>query len=152
MHLIFVIKERVSLKMRKKIYLAHSSKDKISYVNFVAYTLEKYIGRENIIFDEFYFNINSDIGKQIIEAVKETSIFIVFLSSNSVKSKWVKYEIEQALKYNVQNIIGINITRKNYIGYLKKIIGKDKEFHVINITNKNECAKILLNHFYILKS
>lgn len=72
-----------------KAFLSHSSKDKDHYVRRVA----NWLGRDNIEYDEFTFEEGEKPLDEILKALNRTSIFVIFLSENALKSDWVQREI-----------------------------------------------------------
>jgi tetratricopeptide (TPR) repeat protein len=77
-----------------KAFLSHSSKDKDSYVRPVA----NWLGKENIIYDEFTFEEGEKNLDLILEGLEESELFVIFISENSLSSKWVKREISESKK------------------------------------------------------
>ena len=75
-----------------KAFLSHSSKDKIFYVRKVA----DWLGKDNIIYDEFTFEEGEKSLDEIIKGLEKTEIFVLFLSENALMSEWVKKEITEA--------------------------------------------------------
>ena len=75
-----------------KAFLSHSSKDKESYVRNVA----NWLGKENIVYDEFTFEEGEKTLDQIMDGLGESELFVLFISDNALKSKWVKKEITES--------------------------------------------------------
>lgn len=75
-----------------KAFLSHSSKDKDSYVRNVA----KWLGKDNIIYDEFTFEEGEKSFDEIIKGLEHTQVFVLFISNNALNSDWVKTEITEA--------------------------------------------------------
>lgn len=75
-----------------KAFLSHSSKDKGSYVKKVA----EWLGKDNIIYDEFTFEEGEKPFDEIIKGLEKTEIFVLFISENALNSEWVKTEIIEA--------------------------------------------------------
>ncbi|HFD33230.1 MAG TPA: TIR domain-containing protein [Gammaproteobacteria bacterium] len=75
-----------------KAFLSHSSKDKDYYVRKVA----NWLGKDNIIYDEFTFEEGEKPLDEIIKGLEQTEIFVLFLSENALKSDWVIKEICEA--------------------------------------------------------
>lgn len=75
-----------------KAFLSHSSSDKEGYVRIVA----KWLGRDNIIYDEFTFEEGERPLEEIIKGLDNSSLFVIFLSENALNSDWVKREIVEA--------------------------------------------------------
>jgi len=66
-----------------KVFLSHSSKDKKNYVDVVANNLKK----ENIVYDEFSFEEGERSLDEILKGLDASSIFVLFISNNSLESK-----------------------------------------------------------------
>jgi hypothetical protein len=75
-----------------KAFLSHSSKDKDNYVRRVA----DWLGKDNIIYDEFTFEEGEKPLDEIIRGLDITELFVLFISNNSLNSDWVKKEIIEA--------------------------------------------------------
>lgn len=74
-----------------KAFLSHSWADK-ELVRSVAHDL----GRQFCIFDEQAFDTSITFKQSIEKYLDESSIFVLFASSNSLKSLWVDFEITEA--------------------------------------------------------
>lgn len=74
-----------------KCFLSHSSKDK-DYVRTVAQKL----GKEVIVFDEATFEPGMGNREEIIRGLDESSLFVLFISGNSLDSSWVQEELARA--------------------------------------------------------
>ena len=103
----------------KKIFLCHSSCDK-EYLKIVA----RKLGRARIIFDKLSFTPGQDFRKAIKEGIGAASFFVFFASSNSLKSLWCKFEIDQALftktGRNIDNFLTIIIDRDTRLSDLPR--------------------------------
>ena len=77
-----------------KCFLSHSSKDKNSYVRLVAERLRK----EVRVFDEETFEAGMTPLEEIANGLDESSLFVVFLSSSALASRWVQDELSDAKK------------------------------------------------------
>lgn len=75
-----------------KCFLSHSSNDKDRYVKIVKSKLRK----ESIIYDEDTFEAGMSPSEEIINALDETSLFVIFISESALESKWVKDEVSLA--------------------------------------------------------
>ncbi len=75
-----------------KAFLSHSSKDKYDYVRRVA----KWLGKDNVIFDEFTFEEGEKTLDEILRGLGNTELFVLFLSNNALNSEWVQREITEA--------------------------------------------------------
>lgn len=74
-----------------KIFLSHSSKDK-EYVGYIANLL----GKDHCTYDEMCFEYGMKNIDEIFKEIDKTSIFVFFISDNSLKSDWVKDELDLA--------------------------------------------------------
>ncbi len=76
-----------------KVFLSHSSADK-PFVEKLKNDLEK----EGIAtwYDNKDINIGDIISEAISEGIKQSWYFLIVVSQNSVDSKWVKYELDEA--------------------------------------------------------
>lgn len=88
-----------------KVFLSHSSKDKKNYVRIVAENLIDAIGIDNVVYDEFTFEEGMMSLEEINKALGKTDLFVIFLSNNSLDSKWVRYELSEAEKLKSAGII-----------------------------------------------
>lgn len=75
-----------------KAFLSHSSHDK----HLVA-PVYKYLGPSKAHFDEATFDPLSRSYDEIIASLRESSLFVVFVSKNSISSEWVQEEIASAV-------------------------------------------------------
>lgn len=75
-----------------KCFLSHSSKDKESYVRLVADRLRP----EVKVFDEETFEAGMKTAEEIATGLKETALFVIFLSNSALNSEWVKKELSDA--------------------------------------------------------
>lgn len=87
-----------------KCFLSHSSADKKKYIDIVARKMDK----ENIIYDAYTFEEGRENLEEIMSGLNQSDLFVVFISNDSLNSKWVQREILEAK----------NLHEK---GYLKKI-------------------------------
>lgn len=76
-----------------KCFLSHSSKDKGHYVSLVADKLGSSVEYDEKTFEEGMGNL-----EEILKALDRTTVFVLFISDNSLESEWVKAEITQAKK------------------------------------------------------
>ena len=135
----------VKIKM-DKVFLAHSSIDKEGYINEVANILKQNIGINNIVYDSFSFDMSYSIEEQIKESLKNTSIFILFLSPNSILSEWVEFELEEAIKLysdNIKVICAINIYDINLENYISNVINDRVEYVIRDAREPIEAVAII---------
>lgn len=71
-----------------KIFLSHSSKDK-PYVSYIA----EHIGKDKCVYDAMCFEAGMKNLDEIFREMGKTSIFVIFISENSLESCWVKKEL-----------------------------------------------------------
>ena len=79
-----------------KVFLSHSSKDKLSYVKPVVDRLIKDLGTHSVIYDEYTFEAGMKSMEEIERGLNNTDLFVVFLSNSALESDWVKLELSQA--------------------------------------------------------
>ncbi|BBP79380.1 hypothetical protein PHLH7_54840 [Pseudomonas sp. Ost2] len=97
-----------------KAFLSHSSADKKSYVGIVASRLSE----EDIVYDEMSFESGEETMNEIIRGLDESTVFCLFISDESLKSPWVREEIDGAsirlangsLKYIYPVVIDRSVT------------------------------------------
>ncbi|MBI5845725.1 MAG: TIR domain-containing protein [Deltaproteobacteria bacterium] len=119
-------------------FLCHSKKEKA----FVE-TLANRLKRRNIILDEYCFETGQLLIDEIRSKLKETSIFVLLASKNSLQSSWVNFEINYA-----QELYSLNIIKKAIV-----IIIDDTEIdnipewmkHIIieKVTNPGRASRII---------
>jgi len=88
--------ERVQLP---SIFIAHASADKF-FVRKLAEQLRD--NKIDVWIDEAEIKVGDSITQKIGKAIEETDFFCILLSHDSVKSEWVKKELEIALQKEVQ--------------------------------------------------
>lgn len=71
-----------------KVFLSHSSKDK-AYVSYVA----EHFGKDKCVYDSMCFEAGMKNLDEIFCEMGKTSIFVFFISENSLESDWVKKEL-----------------------------------------------------------
>lgn len=69
-------------------FLSHSSKDK-KLVERIASNL----GKSQCVFDSYEFENGMPILNEILDGLKSTELFVLFISDNSLNSEWVQKEI-----------------------------------------------------------
>lgn len=85
-----------------KIFLSYSSLDK-PFVRRLSSRLKK--DGYDVWLDEKELTPGDKLASELANAIEESIIFIIIISENSIKSKWLKYELELALKRMVENEI-----------------------------------------------
>ncbi|RFZ90747.1 toll/interleukin-1 receptor domain-containing protein [Mucilaginibacter conchicola] len=83
-----------------KAFLSHSSTDK-NLIEKIATQL----GRNNCHYDRFTFEVGNVTLEEIITALDNSDIFVLFISETALESKWVKEEITKAKKNLDRGII-----------------------------------------------
>lgn len=95
----------------QRVFLAHSSRDKSSYVGIVA----KKLGPYRVIYDDFTFEEGSKISEEIEKGLNKSDIFVLFISDSALESSWVKDELEKAYillnEGNIKHIFPIIIDK-----------------------------------------
>lgn len=102
----------------RKVYISYSTIDK----PFVSWLVERLIKEDiDIWYDELEMNAGDVIKEKISEGIKTSSVFLIILSKSSVKSRWVNYELNEALIYSAQRkgvkIVPILIDNETIIPY-----------------------------------
>lgn len=77
-----------------QVFLSHSSKQK-GYVEVIA----KRLGKFNIIFDAWTFEIGNKTIDEIYSGIDASGLFVYFISNESLDSPWVEKEIHKAEEY-----------------------------------------------------
>lgn len=96
-----------------KIFLSHSSADK-GYVKYIA---ERF-GKDRCVYDAMCFDAGLKNLDEIYREMDNSSIFVVFISNNSLESDWVNKELSAAEErlnhdtYKLSQIFPIIIDRK----------------------------------------
>lgn len=80
-----------------KVFLSHSSYDK-EYVEIIANKL----GRNKAVYDAISFEAGEKTFQQILSELKNTDLFVIFLSDKALESEWVKDELNIATE-NLNN-------------------------------------------------
>lgn len=74
-----------------KAFLSHNGADK-KFVEGIASRLE----RSKVIFDKYVFHEGEDFRDSIRKGLKQSSLFVLFASRESLSAPWVKYELDEA--------------------------------------------------------
>ena len=77
-----------------KIFLSHSSDDK----QFVEIIANKF-GKDNVVYDKFSFEVGGITFNQIVEALNNSDLFVIFISNKALNSQWVRNELNIAYEY-----------------------------------------------------
>jgi hypothetical protein len=84
------------LEKLKKVFLSHSSEDDTLTDNVYRWLMnQSYIG--HIWTDKVQLRPGDDL-KEIDKGIASSDFVIPIITSNSIKSEWVRYEIKKALK------------------------------------------------------
>jgi hypothetical protein len=89
------------MKLKKetaRVFISHSSIDKP-----FAESLKGKLENEGILtwFDSKDLDIGDIVSEKISEGIMESSFFLMIISENSIKSKWVKYELDEAYDLHI---------------------------------------------------
>ena len=74
-----------------RVFLSHSSADK-SFVEPIADLL----GKNNCVYDKYTFEIGMKTIEEIFDSMERSDIFVYFISEDSLKSTWVRDELNRA--------------------------------------------------------
>lgn len=77
----------------EKVFLSHSSHNK----DFVRLIADKF-GKDRCVYDEMCFEVGMKNLDEIFRGLDQASIFVLFISDESLESEWVKKEIKGAAK------------------------------------------------------
>lgn len=87
-------------RKRPSIFISHSSIDKERFVSRLAIDLRK--AGSDVFYDEFSMKSGDRLQDKISSGIKKCDYFIIVLSVYSVKSSWVKHELDQAMILYIQ--------------------------------------------------
>lgn len=130
-----------------RIFLSHSSSDKDPYCNAVAQKLIEKLGQESIVYDAVTFEAGEKSLDEINRTLAFSDLYVIFLSSNAVDSKWVKYELKEAqrrLKDQMLNRIYpiiIDATLKHSDDRIPEWL---KEYNLKYIARPTKAAKLII--------
>lgn len=79
--------------MKPRVFLSHSKKDKY-FIEFLANRLRE--ARIDAWYDNWEIPHGASLGEQIDKGIEECDLFFVYLTKDSIASKWVKVEIDSA--------------------------------------------------------
>jgi hypothetical protein len=83
---------------KPKIFVSHSSADKL-FVNKLRIDLEE--NGFSVWFDELDLNIGDVLSDEISKGIHNSHCFLIVLSPNSINSKWVNYELNEAYAIHI---------------------------------------------------
>ena len=81
-----------------RIFISHSSKDKIHYCNAMVDKLIEKLGKDSIVYDALTFEAGEKSIDEINRTLAFADLFVILLSQTAVDSDWVKYELGEAQK------------------------------------------------------
>ena len=81
--------------MKPKLFISYSHKDK-EFALELSYALEEQ--GADVFIDKWEIKVGDYFLDKILEAIKASNFIVTILSSNSVKSEWVLYEIKEGKK------------------------------------------------------
>jgi hypothetical protein len=85
--------------MLGKVFISHSAVDK-AFVRMLAHKIEKAGFR--VWLDEKELLVGDSLPKKISEAIKSASVVLVVVSSASIQSRWLSFELNQATQKMVE--------------------------------------------------
>ncbi|MRW83724.1 TIR domain-containing protein [Pseudoduganella sp. FT26W] len=88
------LKPLTPMKNPVRAFLSHSSKDK-----FLINGIYKQLSAAHVHYDEATFEKGETSASEIFEALKNSDVFVLFLSENSVESRWVQTEMTLSQHY-----------------------------------------------------
>lgn len=81
-----------------KIFLSHSSKDKVDFINPVYKRLCSKFGEQRIIIDQFSFEEGRKTAEEIEKYIEQSDLIVLFISDDSLESEWIQKEYSFAKK------------------------------------------------------
>lgn len=95
-----------------RVFLSHSSEDKLWYVNIVYNKLVKALGADSVVIDNVSFQEGRKTLEEIYYQLNTTDMFVIFLSNKALGSQWVQNElrgveaiVDEKKKYQICPII-----------------------------------------------
>lgn len=79
-----------------RIFISHSSKDKVRYCNDVVDRLVGKLGKDSIVYDALTFEAGEKSLDEINRTLSFSDLYVILLSCDAIKSDWVKYELKEA--------------------------------------------------------
>lgn len=79
-------------------FLSHSSKDKI-----IVEELANRLGKENIFYDKWDLDAGELLPSKLSEVIYDSKWFVLIASKNSMASRWVKYELNIAIRRHIED-------------------------------------------------
>ncbi len=90
-----------------RIFISHSSKDKKRYCNEVVDRLIEKLGKDSVVYDALTFEAGEKSIDEINRTLSFSDLYVIFLSSDAIDSKWVKYELSEAHKKLNDHTLGL---------------------------------------------
>jgi hypothetical protein len=123
-------------KFMSIVFISHSHRDKL-IAKRIASDLEK-AGHE-VWIDDAEIRVGDDFFDKISEAINQVDYFLVLLSFESIKSKWVQLELEHALnrenKYSSFSVLPVMIDNTE----LPKSLSHKEYFNLTEHTDYHKC-------------
>ena len=85
---------------KPKVFISHSTADQDNFVNALAVDLEK--AGAHVFYSNWALKPGDRIRDKVSQAIATCEYFIIVLSARSVKSKWVRIELDQAMILELQ--------------------------------------------------
>ena len=79
-----------------RVFISHSSRDKVPYCNAVVRVLEETLGKDSIVYDAVTFEAGEKSIDEINRTLSISDLYVILLSQDAVESDWVKYELKEA--------------------------------------------------------
>lgn len=112
-----------------KAFLSYSSKD-----NDVVDAVASHLGRQFCLYDKYVFETGEEFSDAIKRCLDQAGVFVLFASEQSLKSLWVKLEIDEAYQRKLRESI------KRSLVYIL-----DKQINVEDLPEWFQCALIRKN-------
>lgn len=130
-----------------RIFISHSSADKIRYCNALAQKLCEKVGVDSIVYDALTFEAGEKSIDEINRTLSFTDLYVILLSSSALESDWVKYELKKAHEKlsdkNLNRIYPIIIDPS--ISYSdKRIPSWLKDYNLKYIARPAKAAKLII--------
>ena len=134
-----------------KIFLSHSSKDKITFVNYVYKNLCKLFGEARVVIDQFSFEEGRRTAEEIASFIEQSDLIVLLISESALSSEWVQKEYELAYSlFNSKNCQICPIIIDNDIKYSDSRIPNwlKEEFNIQCIISTRKTSDIIAGRMY----
>ena len=134
-----------------KIFLSHSSKDKVSYVEPVYKRLCSKFGKSRVIIDEFSFEEGRKTVEEIELNISQSDLIVLFLSSDALNSTWVQKEYELAKKMMQERtcqVCPLIITDDLFYDDVRIPDWLRNDYNIQKITSTRKAADIISERLY----